>query len=102
MTIKTAEATLFQKLVENNIEPAFSLEITEFNSRKISVGGAVGHPVIVPVKLAPIFLDEVLAAAGGIITKDQSEASVRLYRNGTLYQIPLLQRDNHGENSASI
>jgi polysaccharide export outer membrane protein len=89
MTIKNAEGLLFQKLVESKIEPTFSLEITEFNSRKISVGGAVDRPVIVPVTLSPIYLDEVLAAAGGITAIDQSEASVRLYRNGTLYQIPL-------------
>ena len=89
LTIKDAEALLFRKLVENQIEPTFSLEIAEFNSRKISVGGAVGRPAIVPVTLAPIYLDEVLAAAGGIVATDQSEASVRLYRSGTLYQIPM-------------
>jgi polysaccharide export outer membrane protein len=88
-TIKDAEASLFKKFVENNIEPTFSLEITEFNSRKISVGGAVERPVIVPVALTPIYLDEALAAAGGIVATDQSEAAVRLYRQGTLYQIPL-------------
>ena len=38
-TIKDAEALLFRKLVENQIEPTFSLEISEFNSRKISIGG---------------------------------------------------------------
>lgn len=44
-----------------------------------------------PVTLSPIYLEEVLAAAGGITATDQSEASARLYRNGTLYQIPLSQ-----------
>jgi polysaccharide export outer membrane protein len=89
LTIKDAESLLFRKLVESQLEPTFSLEIAEFNSRKISVGGAVGKPVIVPVTLAPIFLDEALAAAGGIVASDQSKASIRLYRNGTLYQIPM-------------
>ena len=88
-TIKDAEALLFRKLVENQIEPTFGLEISEFNSRKISIGGAVAKPAIVPVTLAPIYLDEALAAAGGIVATDQSETSVRLYRNGTLYQIPM-------------
>jgi polysaccharide export outer membrane protein len=88
-TIKDAEALLFRKLVENKIEPSFSLEIAEFNSRKISVGGAVGKPTIVPVTLAPIYLDEALAAAGGIVANDQSQTSIRLYRNGTLFQIPM-------------
>jgi polysaccharide export outer membrane protein len=88
-TIKDAEGLLFRKLVENQIEPTFSLEIAEFNSRKISIGGAVGKPAIVPVTLAPIYLDEALAAAGGIVANEQDDASVRLYRNGTLYQIPM-------------
>ena len=88
-TIKEAEAILFRKLVESQIEPTFSLEIAEFNSQKISVGGAVEKPNIVPVTLAPIYLDEALAAAGGVVGAKQDDASVRLYRDGQLYQIPL-------------
>ena len=88
-TIKEAEAILFRKLVESQIEPTFSLEIAEFNSQKISVGGAVEKPNIVPVTLAPIYLDEALAAAGGVVGAKQDDASVRLYRDGHLYQIPL-------------
>lgn len=91
MTIEDAEATLFQKLVENQIDPTFSLEIAEFNSRKVSIGGAVGEPTVVPVGLTPLYLDEALVAAGGITVEDQDYASVRLYRDGTLYQIPLTE-----------
>jgi polysaccharide biosynthesis/export protein len=91
MTIEDAEANLFQKLVENQIDPTFSLEIAEFNSRKVSIGGAVGNPTVVPVALTPLYLDEALAAAGGITVEDQDYASVRLYRDGTLYQIPLTE-----------
>lgn len=91
MTIEDAEAELFQRLVENQIDPMFSLEIAEFNSRRISIGGAVANPTIVPVGLSPLYLDEALAAAGGITVEDQDFASVRLYRDGTLYQIPLME-----------
>ncbi|WP_342078833.1 polysaccharide biosynthesis/export family protein [Yoonia sp. SS1-5] len=88
-TIEDAEAVLFQRLVENQIDPTFSLEIAEFNSRRISIGGAVQNPTVVPVALTPVYLDEALAAAGGITVQDQDFASVRLYRDGNLYQIPL-------------
>lgn len=88
-TIEDAEAILFQRLVENQIDPTFSLEIAEFNSRRVSIGGAVANPTVVSVALTPLFLDEALAAAGGITVEDQDFASVRLYRDGTLYQIPL-------------
>lgn len=89
MTLDEAEARLFQVLVENQIDPAFSLEVAEFNSRRVSVGGAVKDPSIVPVTLNPLTLAEALTASGGIVAKDREYASIRLYREGTLYQIPV-------------
>ena len=58
LTIEDAEAALFQKLVENQFDPTFSLEIAEFNSRKVSIGGAVGTPGVVPVSLTPLYLGD--------------------------------------------
>jgi polysaccharide export outer membrane protein len=89
LTISEAEDLVFQKLLENQIDPAFSLEIAEFNSQKVSVGGAVAEPTIVPITFTPLYLDEVLAAAGGITVEALDYATVRLFRNGELYQIPL-------------
>ena len=89
LTIEEAEAALFQRLVENQFDPTFSLEIAEFNSRRISIGGAVANPAVVPVALTPIRLGEALTAAGGVNVQDQDSASVRIYRDGALYQIPL-------------
>ncbi|MGH1355072.1 MAG: polysaccharide biosynthesis/export family protein [Thalassovita sp.] len=89
MTLDEAEAKLFQVLVENQIDPAFSLEVSEFNSRRVSVGGAVRDPAIVPVALNPLNLAEALTAAGGMTVKDREYSSIRLYREGTLYQIPV-------------
>ncbi|QDC11551.1 sugar transporter [Oceanicola sp. D3] len=89
MTVEEAEAAMFQRLVETQIDPTFSLEIAEFNSQKVSVGGAVANPAVAPVTLTPLYLDQVLAAAGGVTAKDDDYASIRIYRDGTLYQIPL-------------
>lgn len=91
LTIEEAEAELFQRLIENQIDPAFSLEVTEFNSKRVSIGGAVAAPTVAPITLTPLYLDEALAAAGGITAADQDYASVRIYRDGTLYQIPLTE-----------
>lgn len=88
-TIEEAEATLFQELVRNQIDPNFSLEIAEFNSRRVSIGGSVGQPGIVPIHLVPLHLEEALAQVGGITAEDIDFASVRIYRDGTLYQIPV-------------
>lgn len=89
LTLEEAEAELFQRLVENQIDPTFSIEIAEFNSRKVAIGGAVASPTVAPIALTPLYLDEALAAAGGVRVDDLDYASVRLYRDGTLYQIPL-------------
>jgi polysaccharide biosynthesis/export protein len=91
LTLEEAEALLFQRLVERQLDPTFSLEIAEFNSQRISIGGAVNSPKVVPVTLIPLSLDQVLAKAGGVDVADPQFASIRLYRDGNLYQIPLTQ-----------
>ncbi|MFQ1702125.1 polysaccharide biosynthesis/export family protein [Loktanella agnita] len=89
LTLEEAEAQLFERLVQSRIEPTFSLEVAEFNSQRISLGGAVATPKIVPVTLTPLHLEEALVRAGGITTADVDFASIRIYRDGILYQIPL-------------
>ena len=89
MTVDVAEDLLFQRLVENQFDPTFSLEISEFKSRRVSIGGAVGQPKIVPITLTPLYLDEALAAAGSVSVADIDLGSVRIYRDGNLYEIPL-------------
>lgn len=88
-TLEEAEARVFQTLVENGIDPSFSIEIAEFNSARVAIGGAVARPAVAPVTLTPLRLDEALAAAGGVATKDLDFATIRIYRDGQLYQIPL-------------
>lgn len=89
LTLEEAEAELFQSLVENQIDPSFSLEIAEFNSKQVSLGGALARPTVAPVTLTPLTLDAAIAMAGGINTRDMDFASIRIYRDGSLYQIPL-------------
>lgn len=89
LTLEEAEAEVFQALVGRQIDPTFSIEIAEFNSQRVSLGGAVRTPKSLPITLKPISLSEALSAAGGIALKDQTYASIRLFRDGTLYQIPV-------------
>ncbi len=97
LTLEEAEAQLFQSLVQSQIDPTFSLEISEFNSKRVSLGGAVSNPTVAPIALTPLTLDEALAAAGGISTTDLEFASIRIYRDGTLYQIPLEEYLRRGD-----
>ena len=55
----------------------------------MAIGGAVTEATVAPITLTPLTLDQALAAAGGVETRDLDYASIRLYRDGTLYQIPL-------------
>ena len=97
LTLEGAEAEVFQALVENQIDPSFSLEIAEFNSKRISIGGAVANPTTAPITLTSLTLDEALSAAGGINTKDLDFATIRIYRAGELYQIPLPEYLRRGD-----
>ena len=89
LTVDEGEALLFQRLVENQLDPTFSLEVSEFNSRRVSVGGAVGQPGVLPITLTPLTLGEAIASAGSVSVSDIDVSSVRIYRDGNMYQIPL-------------
>ena len=80
---------MFSRLIEAGIDPQFSLEVAVFNARRASVGGAVGSPAVVPITLSDLTLGEALNAAGGVQVQDPEFGSIRIYRDGTLYQIPL-------------
>jgi len=88
LTLQEAQDRIFRFLLEQQVDPAFSLEVAEFNSQRITVGGAVQKAVRVPVTLNPLTLGEALTATGGLTVRDEQYASIRLYRAGTLYQIP--------------
>ncbi|WP_425073961.1 polysaccharide biosynthesis/export family protein [Sagittula sp. S175] len=89
LTIEEAENNLFQVLVNNQIDPTFSLEISQFRSQRVAIGGAVQTPTVVAITPNDLTLGEALIAAGGVTVRDRDFASIRVYREGTLYQIPL-------------
>lgn len=89
LTLEAAEDRLFQRLVQNQLDSEFSLEIAEFNSKRVSIGGAVKSSALVPITLNPLRLDEAITTAGGITLESQDFGSIRIYRDGSLYQIPL-------------
>lgn len=94
LTIEEAEAEVFQSLVRNGVDPTFSIEIAEFNSKKVAVGGNVTNPTIIAITLTGLTLEEAITKAGGFSVNDPQFASIRIYRDGTLYQIPLQEYQN--------
>ncbi|MET4102581.1 polysaccharide export outer membrane protein [Roseovarius sp. MBR-78] len=88
LTLAEAQDRIFRFLLENQVDPAFSLEVTGFNSQRVTVGGAVRQAARVPVTLQRLTIGDALTATGGVMVKDEQFASIRIYRDGTLYQIP--------------
>ncbi|MEL6700063.1 MAG: polysaccharide biosynthesis/export family protein [Pseudomonadota bacterium] len=89
MTLEEAESELFQRLIAAQIDPSFSLEVAEFNSKRVAIGGAVGNPGVAPITLTPLYLQEAIAQAGGVRAEDLDFTTIRIYRDGTLYQVPV-------------
>ncbi len=89
LTLEEGEAEIFQALVGNQLDPTFSLEIAEFNSQRVNVGGAVTTAAVVPITLQAPTLSGVITAAGGINLPETDYASIRLYRDGSIYQVPV-------------
>ncbi|MHA1528871.1 MAG: polysaccharide biosynthesis/export family protein [Alphaproteobacteria bacterium] len=89
MTLQDAEAEIFQALVAAGIDPSFSLEIAEFNSQRVSVGGLVGAPQLLPISLKPLYLHEAVELAGGATVTDPGVTSIHLFRGGKTYRIGL-------------
>ncbi len=88
-TVRDAERDIFRALVAAGIDPSFSLEVAEFHSQVVSVGGLVGSPTLVPITLKPLQLQAAIEIAGGITADDPSVAEIQIFRDGTRYQVAL-------------
>ncbi|MDA7963545.1 polysaccharide biosynthesis/export family protein [Ruegeria sp.] len=88
-SLRDAEAALFDAFVARQVDPGFSLELTGYNSKRVAVGGLVAAPQNVPVTVVPLTLSQAIAAAGGLTTRDHDYGTIRIYRTGDLYQIPM-------------
>lgn len=89
LALDEAEDAVFQALVSRQIDPTFSLEVAEFNSQKVSLGGSVKSAATLPISLQPLTLASAISAAGGLTVGARDYAAIRLYRDGGLYQIPV-------------
>ncbi|GLQ35982.1 hypothetical protein GCM10007939_22660 [Amylibacter marinus] len=91
MTLEQAENAVFAALVDRQIDPKFSLEIAEFNSQRVSLAGSVRTPMLAPISIQPLTLQDALSVAGGVVVADPAYAVVRINRDGQTYQIPLTE-----------
>ena len=87
LTLHEAESAVYQRLLAAGVPPSFNIEITEFNSQEVSVSGSIKSPGVLPITLQPLYMDEAIYESGGFAISDASFIIVRLYRNGSIYQI---------------
>jgi len=87
MTLQDAEQEIFRALAAAGIDPAFSLEVAEFNSQHVTVHGMVGAPAVVPITLQPVTLEDALTLSGGLAAEDPYTSKIRIYRDANVYQI---------------
>ena len=87
LTLEEAEDAIYRQFVDVGVAPSFSIEVAEFNSQKVSVTGNVISPGIIPIALQPLYLDQAIYNKGGINNADSSYVVIRLYREGSIYQV---------------
>ena len=97
LTLQEAESNIYQRLLEVGQTPAFSIEITKFESQKISISGYVKSPGLLPISLQHLYLDEAIYQSGGFTISDASFIIVRLYRDGSIYQVYGPEIYNHND-----
>ena len=88
-TVSEAETAVFDAFAARQQDPEIALDVVQFNSKHVAVGGLVAAPGLVPVTFAPLTLGQAIAAAGGMTTRDRELGTIRIYRTGDLYQIPV-------------
>lgn len=89
MTLKDAENAIFNALVDRQIDPKFSLEVAEFNSQRVSIAGSVNKPVLAPISIKPLKLQDAIQMAGGLTADSTDDTVIRINRDDQEYQIPL-------------
>jgi polysaccharide biosynthesis/export protein len=99
LTLQEAESNIYQRLLEVGETPSFSIEITKFESQKISISGYVKSPGLLPISLDQLYLDEAIFESGGFTISDASFIVVRLYRDGSIYQIYGPEIHNHNNSN---
>lgn len=101
LSIQEAETTVFDALVSSGMEPTFSLEVAQFNAHQITIGGEVRNPGRVPIQLTPLTLSDAINAAGGVTARESDYATIRLFRSGQMYEIPVTRfhRDSGIQNT---
>ncbi len=96
MTAKEAEAEVRDQLIKSGKNISIAVEIDEFNSMKITVGGEVKTPGQLTFGPTSLTLGEAISRSGGLSTDAKRSGHISVFRGGQRYQIPM---DDYGQRS---
>lgn len=85
-TLAEARQAIFDRLVGNDLDFEFGVEILEFGSQKVAISGPDGASLL-PITVRPLMLGEAIVSAGGL-GSDPDNVVVRVLRDGKIYEIP--------------
>lgn len=86
LTLAEARRVIFDKLIDNDLDFDFGVEILEFNSQSVAVSGLNGAQLL-PITVRPITLGDAITAAGGL-GLTPSNTIVRILRGKNIYELP--------------
>ncbi|MEM8978318.1 MAG: polysaccharide biosynthesis/export family protein [Pseudomonadota bacterium] len=66
LTLQQAENQVLDAFLDQQLNPEFAIEITDFGSQSVIVGGVVANPSSLPISRKPLFISSAIQAAGGI------------------------------------
>ncbi|WP_282077803.1 DUF1972 domain-containing protein [Epibacterium ulvae] len=88
-TLSESNQLIFDRLLAQGRDPGISVDILEFNSQFVTLGGAVGAPGRIPLKMSPMTLNEAIAKAAGLRLREDRAGVILIARGNDLYQIPM-------------
>ena len=86
LSLSAAREAIELALIREGLDTNFDLIISEYNSQKILLGGAVPEPISVPYTELPVTLKQILLM-GGVKPNRRNDSAIRLYRRGEQYQL---------------
>lgn len=96
-TVEEAETAVGEKLIKSGKNVSVAVEVSEFNSQEITIGGDVKSPGRILLNLNTLHLSEAIARSGGIQNEARKSGSITLFRNGQQYSIPMSAFEKNAE-----
>jgi len=85
LTLTEARGVIFDRLVDNQLDFDFGVEILRFGSKTIAVSGP-DQTLLLPVTVKPTTLGDAVFSAGGVGLEPENTV-VRVLRDGTIYEM---------------